>query len=78
MPLSSLFLNVLWIMFGGLWMAVGWLVAAVIMAITIIGITWARAAVTMRSIRFCRSATRSSLARSIWDIPVWAADRLDS
>lgn len=46
MPLSSLFLNVLWIVFGGLWMAVGWLVAAVIMAITIIGIPWARAAVT--------------------------------
>jgi uncharacterized membrane protein YccF (DUF307 family) len=40
----SLLLNVLWIVFGGLWMAVGWLVAAVIMAITIIGLPWARAA----------------------------------
>jgi uncharacterized membrane protein YccF (DUF307 family) len=40
----SLLLNLLWIVFGGMWMAVGWLVAAVIMAITIIGLPWARAA----------------------------------
>jgi len=40
----SLLLNALWIVFGGLWMAAGWLLAAVIMAITIIGIPWARAA----------------------------------
>ena len=43
----SLILNVLWIVFGGLWMAVGWLIAAVIMAITIIGLPWARAALTL-------------------------------
>ncbi len=42
-PVSFL-LNVLWIVIGGFWMAVGWAVAAVIMAITIIGIPWARAA----------------------------------
>src|ERR1700753_2727255 len=40
----SLLLNVLWIVFGGVWMAAGWRVAAVIMAITIIGLPWARAA----------------------------------
>jgi uncharacterized membrane protein YccF (DUF307 family) len=40
----SLLLNLLWIVFGGLWMALGWIVAAVIMAITIIGLPWARAA----------------------------------
>ena len=40
----SLLLNVLWIVFGGLWMTAGWLLAAVIMAVTIIGIPWARAA----------------------------------
>jgi uncharacterized membrane protein YccF (DUF307 family) len=45
----SLLLNVLWISFGGLWMAVGWLVAAIIMAITIIGIPWARAAFNIAS-----------------------------
>ena len=40
----SLLLNILWIVFGGLWMAVAWVIAAVVMAITIIGIPWARAA----------------------------------
>jgi uncharacterized membrane protein YccF (DUF307 family) len=40
----SLLLNILWIVFGGLWMAAGWLLAMVIMAITIIGLPWARAA----------------------------------
>src|ERR1700724_991157 len=40
----SILLNILWILLGGAWMAFGWLVAAVIMAITIIGIPWARAA----------------------------------
>ncbi len=40
----SLLLNLLWIVFGGLWMAAGWLVAAVIMAITLVGLPWARSA----------------------------------
>jgi len=44
MSFLSLLLNILWIVFGGLWMAVAWVIAAVIMAITIIGIPWARAA----------------------------------
>ena len=44
MSLPSLVLNLLWMVFGGVWMALGWLIAAVIMAITIIGIPWARAA----------------------------------
>jgi uncharacterized membrane protein YccF (DUF307 family) len=47
MSAMSLLLNVLWIVFGGLGMAAGWLIAALIMAITIIGIPWARAALTM-------------------------------
>jgi uncharacterized membrane protein YccF (DUF307 family) len=47
-PLSFL-LNLLWIVFGGLWMALGWVVAAVIMAITIIGLPWARAAFNIAS-----------------------------
>jgi uncharacterized membrane protein YccF (DUF307 family) len=37
------FLNLLWIVLGGFGMALGWVIAAVIMAITIIGIPWARA-----------------------------------
>lgn len=44
MPVLPLFLNILWIVFGGLGMAVGWLIAAVVMAITIIGLPRARAA----------------------------------
>ena len=40
----SILLNVLWILIGGAWMAFGWLIAAIVMAITIIGIPWARAA----------------------------------
>jgi uncharacterized membrane protein YccF (DUF307 family) len=45
-PMSpvSLLLNILWIVLGGAWMAFGWLVAAVVMAITIVGLPWARAA----------------------------------
>src|SRR3569623_227075 len=43
----SLLLNILWIVLGGYWMAVGWLIAAVLMAVTIIGIPRARSAVTI-------------------------------
>jgi uncharacterized membrane protein YccF (DUF307 family) len=43
----SIILNILWILVGGAWMAFGWLVAAVIMAITIIGLPWARAAINI-------------------------------
>lgn len=49
MPLISVLLNVLWIVCGGLWMAIGWLLAAVIMAITIVGLPWARAAFNIAS-----------------------------
>jgi len=44
MSALSLLLNVLWIAFGGLWMALGWMIAAVLMAITIVGLPWTRAA----------------------------------
>ncbi len=40
----SILLNIIWILIGGAWMAFGWLVAAVIVALTIIGLPWARAA----------------------------------
>ena len=40
----ALLLNLLWLVFGGVWMALGWGIAAVVMAMTIIGIPWARAA----------------------------------
>ena len=47
--LLSLLLNVLWILTGGIWMAFAWLIAAVLMAITIIGLPWARAALNIAS-----------------------------
>ena len=47
MSILSFVLNVLWILSGGLWMAVAWIVAAVIMAITIVGLPWARAALNI-------------------------------
>jgi uncharacterized membrane protein YccF (DUF307 family) len=37
-------LNVLWILTGGLWMAAAWLIAGVLLALTIVGLAWARAA----------------------------------
>ena len=40
----SILLNILWLLLGGVQMALAWLIAAVIMAITIIGLPWARAA----------------------------------
>jgi uncharacterized membrane protein YccF (DUF307 family) len=45
----SLLLNVLWMIFGGIEMAIGWLFAALIMVITIVGIPWARAAFNIAS-----------------------------
>ncbi len=40
----ALLLNLLWLIFGGLAAAVGWAFAALLMAITIIGLPWAPAA----------------------------------
>jgi uncharacterized membrane protein YccF (DUF307 family) len=44
MPFLSFLLNVLWIVFGGFYMAAGWLIAGVLMAITIVGLPWCFAA----------------------------------
>ena len=44
MSLLRLLLNVIWIVAGGVWMAAAWLVAAVVLAVTIIGLPWARSA----------------------------------
>jgi len=44
MSVISVLLNLLWIIFGGLCMAAGWMIDAVVMAITIIGLPWTRAA----------------------------------
>ena len=44
MPALRFLLNVLWVFTGGLWMAAAWLVGAMLMAITIVGLPWTRAA----------------------------------
>lgn len=43
----QLVLNILWILTGGLWMALAWLIAALIMALTIVGLPWTRAALNI-------------------------------
>jgi len=49
MSFASFLLNLLWILVGGLCMAVGWIIAALVMAITIIGLPWTRAAFNIAS-----------------------------
>jgi uncharacterized membrane protein YccF (DUF307 family) len=44
MTATAFLLNLLWVVFGGLWMALGWVIAAIVMAITIVGFPWTRAA----------------------------------
>jgi uncharacterized membrane protein YccF (DUF307 family) len=48
----NLILNVLWFILGGVWMGLGWILAALIMVVTIIGIPWARAAFAIASFSF--------------------------
>lgn len=43
----SLFLNILWVLFGGFFMGLAWFLYGILAAITIIGIPWARACFTI-------------------------------
>jgi uncharacterized membrane protein YccF (DUF307 family) len=43
----SLILNIIWVVFGGLVTALGWFLAGIIAAITVIGLPWARACFTI-------------------------------
>lgn len=43
----NMFMNILWLVLGGFWMAIGWFFAGIIVFITIIGIPWGRACFTM-------------------------------
>ena len=52
MSFLSVLLNVVWVLTCGWAMGLGWLLAAVIMAITIVGIPWARAAFNIASYAF--------------------------
>lgn len=46
----NVLMNILWLILGGLWMALGWFLAGCIMIITIIGIPWARACFVIGSL----------------------------
>lgn len=45
-------LNILWLIFGGLALGLGWIAAAVILAITVVGIPWAKAAANIAIFTF--------------------------
>lgn len=68
---TSVILNVLWIILGGFWSGLAWLVAALVMAITIIGLPWARAAVNIAVYTFFpfgRTAERRDVVTGQSDI----------
>jgi uncharacterized membrane protein YccF (DUF307 family) len=48
----TLFLNILWFILGGFFSGLGWLLATVLMAITIIGIPWVRSCFTLAMFSF--------------------------
>ncbi len=73
----TLLLNVLWIIFGGLPMAIGWLFAALLMAITIVALPWTPAALRIAGytllpfgyqIQESKSGTLGFLGNVIWFI----------
>ena len=67
----SIILNVFWILIGGAWMAFGWLVAAIVMALTIIGLPWARAAFNIAAytlMPFGSKAVRRDEATGLSDV----------
>ena len=35
--------NLIWFLFGGVWMGLGWLLVGLVMAISVVGLPWARA-----------------------------------
>ncbi len=48
----NLIMNILWLVLGGVLMGLGWLLAGVIMVLTIIGIPWARSCFVIAKLAF--------------------------
>ena len=48
----NLILNLLWFILGGVWMGLAWILAGLIMVVTVVGIPWARAAFGIASFSF--------------------------
>ncbi|ARA92963.1 hypothetical protein AWN76_007180 [Rhodothermaceae bacterium RA] len=44
--------NIIWLLLGGVWLGLGWWLAGAIMALTLIGIPWARACFVIGSFAF--------------------------
>ncbi len=66
-----LILNVIWLILGGFWMALGWWLAGLVMVVSIIGIPWARAAFVLGGFSlwpFGREAVRRDVLRGRGDL----------
>jgi uncharacterized membrane protein YccF (DUF307 family) len=66
MPLLHFLLNVLWIVTGGAWMAAAWPPGAVIMAVTIVGLAWTRAAFNIAVYTLLPFGRRAVSAPNTW------------
>ena len=73
-PISVL-LNLLWIIFGGLWMAAGWMIAALIMASPSLACREPERHSTLVCTRCCPSAREPSPALSMVST-TWVRDHL--
>ena len=51
-PDMNTILNVLWLVFGGIWMGLGWWLAGLVMIFTIVGIPWAKACFAIGNFAF--------------------------
>jgi uncharacterized membrane protein YccF (DUF307 family) len=58
-------LNVIWLVLAGVWLALGYVLAAVIMAITIIGIPFAAQAIKLAGYALWPSGACSSRGRPV-------------
>jgi uncharacterized membrane protein YccF (DUF307 family) len=57
-------LNVIWFVFGGIWMGLGWYLIGLVAAISIIGIPWARACFVFGGFCFAPFG-REAISRSV-------------
>lgn len=48
----NVLLNILWLLLGGFWMAVGWYLAGILMFVTIVGIPWGRSCFVLGNLSF--------------------------
>ncbi len=65
MPIFDVLFNLLWLLCGGLWMALAWCLAGIVMALTIVGLPWTRAAFTMAHYTLLPFGRRA-VSRAAW------------